>query len=131
MAEREDAFVNSIIGEGAKFTGDIELSGLIRIDGDFSGLIKKADRVLIGKTGRVKSSIKARVVVVGGAVMGDIIAEERLTILSTAMVVGNVKAPNLAIEEGVVFHGLCEVIVPEESKKNEEISPSRSFTVEW
>jgi len=127
----EETFVNSIIGEGAHFNGDIELPGLIRIDGDFSGIIKKADRVLISKTGRVKSSIHARVVVVGGAVVGDIIAEEHLAILSTAMVIGNVKAPSLSIEEGVIFHGFCEVVNKLDSNKEAPAASSRSFVIEW
>lgn len=130
MATHEDVFVNSIIGEGARFFGDIELDGLVRIDGDFSGAIRKADRVLIGKTGRVKSSIRARVVVVGGAIAGDIFAEERVTVLSTAMVIGNIKTPALSIEEGVVLHGLCDVTEkkPEESKN---IARNAPFAINW
>jgi cytoskeletal protein CcmA (bactofilin family) len=128
MAGRED-FVNSIIGEGARFSGEIELTGLLRIDGDFSGAVWNADRVLVGKTGRVKSSISSRVVVIGGAVMGDVVAKERITLLSTAIVIGTLKAPLLSIEEGVIFHGACDVIV-----ENEEVgSPQKStqFKVDW
>lgn len=128
MSKREDGFVNSIVGEGASFTGSIELDGLIRIDGDYLGAIKRADRVLISKTGRVKSSIKARVVVVGGALVGDVIAEERLTILSSAIVIGNIKSPKISIEEGVIFHGLCEVT----TKTTEEVEGlESSFNIDW
>ncbi len=128
MAGRED-FVNSIIGEGARFSGEIDLTGLLRIDGDFSGAVWNADRVLVGKTGRVKSSISSRVVVVGGAVMGDIVAKERITLLSTAIVIGTLKTPLLSIEEGVIFHGSCDVVVA-----NEELGhPQKSiqFKVDW
>lgn len=105
----KDEFVNSIIGEGSMFSGSIELQGLLRIDGDFSGNIKCTDKVLVSKTGRVKSSIRSRVVVIGGAVHGDIIAEERVIVLSTALVIGSIKSPLLAVEEGVLLHGFCHV----------------------
>lgn len=107
MAGKE-GFVNSIIGEGSTFSGSIELSGILRVDGDFSGEIKRADKVLISKSGRVRSSISARVVVIGGAVQGNIIAEDRITVLSTAIVMGSIKTPVLVVEEGVIFHGLCD-----------------------
>ncbi|MGL4524848.1 MAG: bactofilin family protein [Spirochaetia bacterium] len=124
------AVVNSVIGEGARFSGDLELEGLVRIDGDFLGTIRHADRVLVGKTGRVKSSIKARVVVVAGAIVGDIYASESLEILSTALVIGNVRAPLILVENGVILHGMCEVMP--HSAENEEPDPeSNSFSVNW
>jgi cytoskeletal protein CcmA (bactofilin family) len=131
MAGKEDGFVNSIVGEGARFIGDIELDGLLRIDGDYAGAIKKADRVLISKTGRAKSAIKARVVVIGGALIGDVVAKERLTILSTAIVIGNIKAPLISMEKGVIFHGLCEVAAKELEHENDYLSKTKTFAVEW
>lgn len=128
MAGRED-FVNSIIGEGARFNGEIELTGLLRIDGDFSGAVWNADRVLIGKTGRVKSSISSRVVVIGGAVMGDVVAKERITLLSTAIVIGTLTAPLLSIEEGVILHGACNVIALSDEIGNPQVSTQ--FAVDW
>lgn len=100
MAGR-DEFVNSIVGEGSTFSGSVELKGILRVDGDFSGSIVCSEKVLVSKTGRVKSLIRARVVVIGGAVHGDIVAEERVTILSTALVIGSVKTPQILVEEGV------------------------------
>jgi cytoskeletal protein CcmA (bactofilin family) len=41
MSEEQEEFsVNSIIGEGSEFYGEFKLSGLIRIDGRFRGLIQ-------------------------------------------------------------------------------------------
>jgi cytoskeletal protein CcmA (bactofilin family) len=128
---REDLSVNSLIGEGARFVGDIELSGFIRIDGDFSGAIRKADKVLVGKTGRVKSSTTARVVIIAGAFIGDIIAEEHLTILSSAIVIGNIKAPVIVMESGVIFHGNCQVTNQNLDIATDEQKNNSSFIVNW
>ncbi len=105
----DDSFVNSIIGESTHFRGHVELSGLLRVDGDFSGSIRTSGKVIVGKNGRADCTIDAGTVVVGGAVRGNIYADERVIVLASAMLLGNIYAPNLVIEEGVVFDGHCEV----------------------
>ena len=54
---KNQSLINSIIGEGTRFRGDIELRGLLRIDGDFQGNIKADGRVLIGRLGRAQCLI--------------------------------------------------------------------------
>ncbi|MBE7412805.1 MAG: polymer-forming cytoskeletal protein [Leptospiraceae bacterium] len=109
IEETENFVVNSIIGEGASFTGEFRLSGLIRIDGNFKGLIVTDGKVLIGKTGFVDTDIKARVIVAGGEITGNIYASERVILLSTCRLRGDVVTPRLIIEEGVNFQGKCTI----------------------
>ncbi|MDR1893304.1 MAG: polymer-forming cytoskeletal protein [Spirochaetales bacterium] len=101
--------INSLIGAGTVFKGDLVLTGLLRIDGDFSGAIKTPGKVLIGKTGRVSSQITAGSVVIGGAVKGNIIAAGKVHILSSGIFIGSITSPRLELEEGVIFHGVCRV----------------------
>jgi cytoskeletal protein CcmA (bactofilin family) len=105
----EEFVVNSIIGEGSEFTGEFKVDGLIRIDGKFKGLIETNGKVLIGKTGVVDTDIKARIVVAGGTVNGNIYASERIILLSSCKLYGDVITPNLVIEDGVFFQGKCTV----------------------
>jgi len=105
----DDAFINSIIGEGTRFKGEFDLSGLLRIDGDFSGVIRTKGKVLIGRNGRAECTLHAGTVVVGGVVRGEIFSTEKVIILSTGLVLGNITTPRLIIEEGVVFNGFCKV----------------------
>jgi cytoskeletal protein CcmA (bactofilin family) len=110
------AVVNSIIGEGARFRGDFELSGLLRIDGDFEGSIESAGKVLVGRHGSaIVPSINARVVIVGGKVIGNICAQEMVTILSTGTVEGDIETPRLLAEEGVTING--RITTKSEQKK--------------
>jgi len=113
------SFVNSIIGEGTKLKGDFNLSGLLRIDGAFSGSVKTDGKVLIGKNGVAECYIIASTVIIGGKVKGEIVATERITILSTGELTGNIVTPRLIIEEGVIFDGSCEII--EDREKLEKI----------
>ena len=102
--------INSIIGEGTRFNGEFDLNGLLRVDGDFCGTVRTKGKVLIGKNGRAECTIYAGRVVVGGIVRGNIFAEEKVVILSTGIVLGNVTSPRFIVEEGVIFNGNCTII---------------------
>jgi cytoskeletal protein CcmA (bactofilin family) len=108
----DDAFVNSIIGEGTRFKGEFDLNGLLRIDGDFSGVIRTRGKVLVGRNGRAECTMHAGTVVVGGVVKGEIISTEKVIVLSTGLVLGNVTTPRLIVEEGVVLDGACRITTP-------------------
>jgi cytoskeletal protein CcmA (bactofilin family) len=49
-------------------------------------------------------------VVIGGTVKGNIEAVEKLEMLSTGKVFGNIRTAKLKIADGVVFEGKCEMI---------------------
>lgn len=105
----EEFTINSIIGEGAEFTGEFKFPGLMRIDGTFKGLILTEGKILVGKSGVVDTDIRARIVVAGGEIRGNIYATERVTLLSTCHLTGDIVTPRLVIEEGVVFQGNCTI----------------------
>jgi len=105
----DSSFINSIVGEGTRFRGELDLNGLLRIDGDYSGVIRTPDKVLVGKNGRAECAIYAGTIVIGGAVKGDVFSSEKIIILSTGMVIGNLTTPRLIVEEGVVLDGTCTI----------------------
>lgn len=107
---KENSYINSLVGKGTRFDGELNLTGLLRIDGDFTGSINTEDKVLIGRSGRVKCSISAGSVIIGGVVKGNIFSTGKVVVLSTGMVLGNIKAPSIIIEQGVVFNGKCHVL---------------------
>jgi cytoskeletal protein CcmA (bactofilin family) len=108
----DDAFINSIIGEGTRFKGEFDLNGLLRIDGDFTGTIRTKGKVLVGRNGRAECTLHAGTVVIGGVVRGDVFSSEKVIILSTGLVLGNITTPRLIIEEGVIFDGTCRITTP-------------------
>lgn len=108
----EGTFINSIIGEGTRFNGEFDLSGLLRIDGDFCGTVRTKGKVLVGKNGRAECTVYAGTVVVGGIVRGNIFADEKVIILSTGIVLGNIHSPRFIVEEGVIFNGTARIEAP-------------------
>ncbi|MBE7440003.1 MAG: polymer-forming cytoskeletal protein [Spirochaetales bacterium] len=110
MANPKDTLIlNSLIGEGSEFRGEFKVKDLIRIDGFFKGNILTEGKVLIGQTGVVETDIRAGTVVVGGEVRGSIFAENRVTLLSTCQLFGDIVTRRLVVEEGVVFEGRCTI----------------------
>ena len=120
----DDAFINSMIGEGTKFKGEFDLNGLLRIDGDFSGVIRTKGKVLVGKNGRAECTLSAGTVVIGGVLRGEILATEKVIILSTGLVLGNIATPRLIVEEGVVFNGSCRImaLAPADAAKSAPVN---------
>ena len=100
VSTTDGTYINSIVGEGTTFRGELRLAGLLRIDGDFAGSITTEGKVLVGKNGRAECTIKAGTVVVGGVVRGNIVSAEKVMVLSTGMVIGNISTPRLVVEEG-------------------------------
>lgn len=105
----EEQFVNSIVGHHSIFKGDVELEGLLRIDGDFIGSVKTSGKVLLGNQGRADCTIDARIVVIGGIFKGTIYASDKVVLLASAIVLGNIYAPRLIAEEGVILEGALMV----------------------
>ena len=108
----DDAFINSIIGEGTRFKGEFDLNGLLRIDGDFTGVIRTKGKVLVGQNGRAECTLHAGTVVIGGVVRGEVFSTEKVIILSTGLMLGNVTTPRLIVEEGVILNGSCTITAP-------------------
>jgi cytoskeletal protein CcmA (bactofilin family) len=65
--------------------------------------------VEIGESGKVKANISAKMVVVAGAVEGNIAGAEKVLIARTGRVQGNIVAPRVQLEDGALFRGSIEM----------------------
>jgi cytoskeletal protein CcmA (bactofilin family) len=97
--------VTSVLGSGVIWKGNLNGSGGVRIEGAFDGEIALRGLLVVGETGRVTCEhLRANVVIVAGAVRGDITAE-KVEIRATGRVWGNVIAAAFATEEGAFLRG--------------------------
>jgi len=98
--------LGTIIGKGTKVDGTITIEGSTRIDGTVIGKLESNDSVTIGPTGSVKAAeIKAKVIIVGGKVEGNLHADEKVELQSKCEVVGDISSKSLLVEHGAIFHG--------------------------
>ena len=92
------------IGKTIVIKGDIFSKEDLLLDGKVLGTLDMpGNRLTIGANGKVEASIKAREVVVLGAVQGDIEAGERIVIRKDAHLEGNLKSASISIEDGAFF----------------------------
>jgi cytoskeletal protein CcmA (bactofilin family) len=104
-----DIDANSTIGEESFFEGKFSIRGSLRIDGRFEGQALMVDQLQVGPKGRVKTNIVATSIVVEGLVLGNMSATRRILLLSTARVLGDLKTPELIIQDGVILEGHCTI----------------------
>jgi cytoskeletal protein CcmA (bactofilin family) len=104
-AEGTEERVNSVLGAGISWQGEINGIGGVRIDGAFDGQITVNGVVVIGEQGRVTTGhIRAKSVIVSGSVKGDISAQ-RVEISRTGRVWGDVTTVSFSTEEGAFLRG--------------------------
>ena len=97
--------ITSVIADGLSLRGKLTGAGGIRIEGAFDGDIELEGLLVIGPTGRVTTKqLRAKRVIVAGALRGDILAE-RVDIRATGRVWGDVITTKMATEEGAFLRG--------------------------
>ena len=84
-------------------------NGALRIDGEFEGEISTTADLIIGEAGKVKATISAKNAMIAGAVTGNMDVRDKLELMPSAKVVGDLKVGTLIIGEGAVFKGNCEM----------------------
>jgi cytoskeletal protein CcmA (bactofilin family) len=97
--------VTSVLGSGINWNGNLSGSGGVRIEGAFEGEITLRGLLVVGATGRVTCPhLRANVVIIAGAVRGDITAE-KVEIRATGRVWGDVVTAAFSTEEGAFLRG--------------------------
>jgi cytoskeletal protein CcmA (bactofilin family) len=110
MAPHADDFsVNTIIGLNSELNGDLSTDGFTRVDGNVRGNLTVAGRVVIGEAARMRGNVSGTVVTIGGVVRGNVLASERLIILSGALILGDIITRRIQADEGCLVHGRVRV----------------------
>jgi len=109
LAKSGGDVANNVIGENSYFSGKFLINGSLRIDGRFEGKYLQADQLYIGPNGKVKTNINAVSVIIEGLVIGNISATNRVLLMPTAKIFGDIKTPELIIQNGVILEGRCTI----------------------
>ncbi|EMJ89839.1 bactofilin family protein [Leptospira kirschneri] len=108
----EYGVISTVLGRETSFSGILNFQKPLEISGEFQGEIESDGFLLISEGAKIRANIKAGTVIVGGEITGNVIATEKLEMLSTGKVNGNIKTSKLQIADGVIFDGNCEMIQP-------------------
>lgn len=85
--------------------GKLTFDGTLRIDGHYKGEIVSSGNLVVGEEGLIEADIQVSYIVIQGEIHGNILAEQRVDIRSSAKVFGNIEAPTVIIDEGAIFEG--------------------------
>lgn len=117
MARRQkQGEVTVFLGGDSTIEGILDFSGQARLDGAFKGEIRGTGTLFIGPAARVEADIQATSVIISGEIVGEINASERIELRAPGKLKGNINAPLVVMDEGVLFEGHCSM-AGEEAKE--------------
>ena len=96
--------ISAIIGEGYTFTGQLQGSSVIRIEGKIIGNVNVEGGVVLGEKGIVEGDIITKNAIIYGTVNGNV-KTTQLEIKKTGNVTGDISTNILEIEIGAQYNG--------------------------
>ncbi|MBE9580608.1 MAG: polymer-forming cytoskeletal protein [Proteobacteria bacterium] len=108
MEKRADKGIQTLLGPQTTLEGTLTFNGTVRLDGHFTGNIEsEGGTMIVGEKAVINANISVHTATVSGEVRGNIRASDRIELHPPARVFGDLIAPVVLIDEGVVFDGKC------------------------
>jgi cytoskeletal protein CcmA (bactofilin family) len=101
--------LTAFIDEASEIDGKFTFSGTVMINGRLRGEIHSNDTLIVGEKGVINASVRAGIVLVSGEVVGNVVGVERVELRGSARVTGDIEAPIVVVDEGVMFDGHCRM----------------------
>jgi len=119
----------AIIGPKIRFKGELVGEEDLLIQGQVDGTIDlKNNTLTIGEQGVVKANVVANTVTIEGTIEGDVYGQERISILASSNVKGNIVADRVTLEDGAKFRGSIDMDIEPHKDKFQNISANTSAT---
>ncbi|WP_455388836.1 bactofilin family protein [Petrachloros mirabilis] len=99
----------TLLAKDVDFKGVVNFDGTVRIDGRVEGEIHTTGTLIVGEHAVIKGVVSAGILMNSGNINGTITAVEKIQILKPGVLVGDIRTPSIAIEEGSHFHGMCDM----------------------
>jgi Integral membrane protein CcmA involved in cell shape determination len=105
--------IDTVVGQFSNITGNINTTGVVRIDGIYTGDITTESDVIIGESAIVKGNIYALNISISGSLEGNLICQDTLEILPMGKLLGDAELNNFSVSKGAVFNGKCTMLLKE------------------
>src|ERR1700682_62853 len=99
----------TLLGKGTDFKGVVSFDGTARVDGRVEGEIHTTGTLIVGESAVIEGIVSVGILMDSGKINGNITAIEKIHILKPGVLVGDIRTPVIAIEEGSRFHGMCDM----------------------
>ncbi|MGH1346968.1 MAG: bactofilin family protein [Nannocystales bacterium] len=95
----------TLIGPGIFVRGRVSGEEDLHIEGRLEGSVVLTETVFVAPGGIVVATVQARDIVVSGVVVGNVTAEDSVTLNAGAKLVGDITAPRVIVADGATFAG--------------------------
>ena len=107
--------------------GEASGSENVYLDGELEGSVGLLDGSLtVGPDGRIRADLQARNIVIQGRVEGNLYGLERVELKKSAVFVGAIYTPRIAIEDSAFLEGNVRIgkDIPSPQTKKEDDTPA-------
>jgi cytoskeletal protein CcmA (bactofilin family) len=104
-----DAGGTTVIRQGSAVNGAVTGSGSVVVEGQFEGDIAIEATLTVAAGGRVKANVKATSIAVAGVLVGNLVAKDRVEVLASGSVDGDISAGRLIISDGATLKGSVNI----------------------
>jgi len=111
---------SSFVGPQTRIQGEILGDEDVLVEGRVEGRVEISKALRVGLRGIVRADVAAGTVAIAGHVVGNVRAAERVELLPTGTLEGNIHAPRIVVGEGARFTGRIDM-----SGGAEPVPPSR------
>lgn len=116
--KNDNAVITTILGPGCVVNGDFTVNQSARIDGEIQGDVYVTGTLIMGSGARIDGNIEAGEAIIGGDVVGNITAQNKVELTVTAKVIGDITTNVIVIDENAIFQGRCNMNQDAPRRKN-------------
>src|SRR5258708_26585887 len=114
----------AVIGKSVMIKGQIFSREDLTIDGEIDGSVELQEhRLTVGPHGKLQAGVKAREIIVLGAIHGNVDASDKIDIPKAANLEGDIKTARIVIEHGAYFKVSIDIVRPESAKPASPVAP--------
>ena len=116
----DESEIDTVLAEDIHFEGQLHFKTNLMIKGSFKGDIRADGDLYIDEHADVEARLEANVISLKGRVKGNVFAHTRVELYACSSVDGDITAPDVVMESGCRFNGICAMKSPSEVLGNEK-----------
>ncbi len=101
----------TIIGHGLTIEGEITSEDEVMVTGTVRGRLSSEGAITVDAGAVVEADVSAGSLSVGGSIIGNVAASDRVDLLTGGRLVGDVKTARITIQDGASFKGNVDMDV--------------------
>lgn len=108
----DNSNIQTIVGQHARFKGELDFEGVVRIDGNFEGTIRATNggTLIVSEVANITGEVDVPNLVLHGTVNGNVRTSETLKMSPTGKLMGDLEYHVLSLSEGALINGRCNRI---------------------